>query len=143
MRIFPSFARVLFTCMCFLKLVGVELPLPPKQSSQITEVTELIRLLSFAGVVAVPPTCAAIVSNHFHLLKCVWPGLLHLEIVEYLIILGNSLTTHKAEQLKLERIIRATLSNNGRINQTKRECVIRLNSLFHVGSGWHFAPESP
>lgn len=42
----------------------------------------------------------------------------------------------KVDQVKLDRITRAVLSDGRCLNQTKHRSAIRLNGLFHVGSGY-------
>lgn len=143
-RMFSSFACVAFTQKYFLKLLCLELSLPPKQSSQITEVTEPIWLIRRCGC-SVNLLCIHRV-HLLHLLKCVLTRTLRpcfstqrqsLDVVEHVWISHNlnRRRAHKVDQVKLDRIIRATRSNDGCLNQTKHKRVIRLNSLFHVGNG--------
>lgn len=42
---------------------------------------------------------------------------------------------HKVDQVKLDQITRAVLSDDRCLNQRKHRSAIKLNSLFHVGSG--------
>lgn len=117
---------------CFLKLLCVEHFLPLKRSCQIVLVICQCGCRSQPLVQPLRPSvsltemCLTLplhpLQHHTLIISRNWRR----NVCEYLMFLANRLRTHKVGRLQLDRIVRATLSDDGCTNQTKLKCFYQI-----------------
>lgn len=125
---------------CFLKLLCVEHFLPLKRSCQIVKVVRGHQVLVICQCgcrsqplvqplrpsVSLTEMCLTLplhpLQHHTLIISRNWRR----NVCEYLMFLANRLRTHKVGRLQLDRIVRATLSDDGCTNQTKLKCFYQI-----------------